>query len=157
MHEIQNKGQARLFRQEQLEFLTKTHPLVIWSLYLPVIVYLPWRTSSQTPMLTSSVVMLFLSGMFFWTLAEYLLHRFLFHAHAETKLGKRFLYLLHGNHHHFPRDRQRLFMPPVPGMLLASLWASFLCLVGNSFISFFQWIFTRLSVVWYYALCHSLH
>jgi sterol desaturase/sphingolipid hydroxylase (fatty acid hydroxylase superfamily) len=26
---------------------------------------------------------------------------------------------MHGNHHHFPRDRQRLFMPPLPSLILA--------------------------------------
>jgi sterol desaturase/sphingolipid hydroxylase (fatty acid hydroxylase superfamily) len=29
------------------------------------------------------------------------------------------VYTLHGNHHHYPRDRQRLFMPPLPSLLIA--------------------------------------
>ncbi len=36
---IHNKGQAQLFRNNYMEMLTKTHPLVIWGIYLPVIVY----------------------------------------------------------------------------------------------------------------------
>ncbi len=28
---------------------------------------------------------------------------------------------MHGNHHEFPRDRERLFMPPVPSIILASV------------------------------------
>ena len=35
---IHNKGQARLFQSQYLEIFTKTHPLVIWGIYLPVIV-----------------------------------------------------------------------------------------------------------------------
>ncbi len=34
---IHNKGQAQLFRNNYMEMLTKTHPLVIWGMYLPVI------------------------------------------------------------------------------------------------------------------------
>ena len=30
------------------------------------------------------------------------------------------IYLIHGNHHEYPRDRERLFMPPVPSLILAS-------------------------------------
>ena len=37
---IHNKGQARIFRNQYLEMLTKTHPLVIWYMYLPVICFL---------------------------------------------------------------------------------------------------------------------
>ena len=35
---IHNKGQAQLFKNHYLEMLTKTHPLVIWGIYVPVIV-----------------------------------------------------------------------------------------------------------------------
>ena len=40
---------------------------------------------------------------------------------AENAKGKPSLFIpLHGNHHHYPRDRQRLFMPPVPSLLISS-------------------------------------
>ena len=32
---IRDKGQARLFESRYLEMLTKTHPLIIWGMYLP--------------------------------------------------------------------------------------------------------------------------
>ena len=34
---IHNKGQAQLFGNPLLEMLTKTHPLVIWGIYLPIV------------------------------------------------------------------------------------------------------------------------
>ena len=58
--------------------------------------------------------------MFFWTFFEYLAHRFLFHMIANSGRAKKFIYTLHGNHHHYPRDKQRLFMPPVPSLILSS-------------------------------------
>ena len=33
---IHNKGQAQIFKNQYLEYFTKTHPLVIWSIYLPL-------------------------------------------------------------------------------------------------------------------------
>ncbi len=118
---IHNKGQAQIFRNQYLEYLTKTHPLVIWGMYLPVIIYLPYYTSFKfgfSPLLVTGV---FATGLFFWTLFEYVMHRFIFHWAGEGPRGRKISYVLHGNHHEFPRDRQRLFMPPVPSLILSSI------------------------------------
>ncbi len=37
---IKNKGQARLFRNDYMEMLTKTHPVVIYCMYFPVIAFM---------------------------------------------------------------------------------------------------------------------
>ena len=37
---IKNKGQARLFESRYLEMLTKTHPLIIWGMYIPIMGYM---------------------------------------------------------------------------------------------------------------------
>ncbi|HMP87808.1 MAG TPA: sterol desaturase family protein, partial [Lacibacter sp.] len=34
--------------------------------------------------------------------------------------ARRIIYVIHGNHHEYPRDRERLFMPPVPSLLAAT-------------------------------------
>ena len=118
---IHNKGQARLFKSHYLEMLTKTHPLVIWGMYLPVIVYMLYYSGNSLgfsmqlalyslfsgvcfsgPFLNTSAIVLF----FIWW--------------QKARRAKKFIYTLHGNHHHYPRDRQRLFMPPVPSLILAS-------------------------------------
>ncbi len=44
---IHNKGQAQLFRTFYMEMLTKTHPLVIWGLYMPVIIYFIYLSHFQ--------------------------------------------------------------------------------------------------------------
>ena len=44
---IHNKGQAQLFRNHYMEMLTKTHPLVIWGMYLPVIAYFTYLSHVQ--------------------------------------------------------------------------------------------------------------
>ena len=117
---IHNKGQARLFQNPFLEMLTKANPLVIWGMYLPFIIGLPIYASSSLGFGAGKVALLFLGGMLFWTLFEYLAHRFAFHWIAESERAQKFVYIMHGNHHHFPRDKERLFMPPLPSIILAS-------------------------------------
>jgi 4-hydroxysphinganine ceramide fatty acyl 2-hydroxylase len=117
---IHNKGQARLFKSQYLEMFTKTHPLVIWGIYLPIMAGLLYYATATLNFPALRVVLTFLGGMLFWTLFEYVMHRFVFHFVAENESAKKFVYVLHGNHHEYPRDRERLFMPPVPSLILAS-------------------------------------
>src|SRR3989337_1034648 len=118
---IHNKGQARIFESQYIEMLTKTHPLVIWGMYLPVIVLLLLYGYSKESFSFVYTFFMFIAGMFSWTLFEYVMHRFIFHFVAESPRAQRFIYVLHGNHHEYPRDTERLFMPPVPSLIIASV------------------------------------
>jgi sterol desaturase/sphingolipid hydroxylase (fatty acid hydroxylase superfamily) len=118
---IHNKGQARLFKNQCLEYLTKTHPLVIWGLYAPIILFMIYYSSTVNQLSILQIMFAFLSGMFFWSFFEYCIHRFAFHFIAESKRAKKIVYIIHGNHHEYPRDKERLFMPPVPSLILAAV------------------------------------
>ena len=135
---IHNKGQAKLFESPALEMLTKTHPLVIWGMYLPVVIGLPVYAFINFDFTVIKILTLFFTGMFFWTFFEYLMHRFAFHITGESEKAKRFIYIMHGNHHHFPRDKERLFMPPVPSLIIASLiFLSLYYAMGQNVFAFF--------------------
>lgn len=117
---IHNKGQARLFNNQYLEYITKTHPLVIWGMYVPVIGLMLYFTASTLSFSIIQTGLTFLGGMIFWSLFEYTIHRFVFHFFAESERAKKIVYVIHGNHHEYPRDKERLFMPAVPSLLIAS-------------------------------------
>ena len=135
---IHNKGQARLFKSQYLEMFTKTHPLVIWGIYIPIIGGLLYYAGETLGFPALRIILTFLGGMAFWTLFEYLMHRFVFHFVAESERAKKFVYVLHGNHHEYPRDRERLFMPPVPSLILASaIFAIMYLLMGWNVAMFF--------------------
>jgi sterol desaturase/sphingolipid hydroxylase (fatty acid hydroxylase superfamily) len=135
---IHNKGQAQLFHNSYLEMLTKTHPLVIWGIYMPVVVGLPYYSLVRLAFPMWQIAVFFVIGMFCWTLTEYILHRFLFHMVGESEKAQRIIYVMHGNHHHFPRDKERLFMPPVPSLIMASVLLSlFYLLMGRYVFMFF--------------------
>ncbi len=118
---IHNKGQARLFKSDFLELLTKTHPLIIWGMYIPVIGYMLYYSHSDLGFSIGRVLLLFFTGMFSWTLFEYVAHRYIFHWMGDNKNMQKVAYIMHGNHHEYPRDRQRLFMPPVPSIIIAGV------------------------------------
>ena len=122
---VHNTGQAQLFKNRYVEMLTKTHPLVIWGFYIPVLSYVLYRAHVSIGLEVSTIAMLFFAGMLYWTFFEYIAHRFLFHWISDNLKVKKVAYVLHGNHHEYPRDRQRLFMPLVPSIILATVLFSF--------------------------------
>jgi sterol desaturase/sphingolipid hydroxylase (fatty acid hydroxylase superfamily) len=130
---IKNKGQARLFESEYLEMLTKTHPLVIWGMYLPVIGWMLYHAHVHYHFSLLKVGIIFGSGILFWSFFEYMAHRFIFHLVSESPRAQRISYVMHGNHHEYPRDRQRLFMPPVPSIIISSIIFSIMFGIGKAY------------------------
>lgn len=149
---IHNKGQARLFQNPALETLTKTHPLVIWGMYLPVVVGLPVYASLNFEFNSTRIAVLFFLGVLFWTLFEYIMHRWVFHFISESERAQKIIYVLHGNHHHYPRDKERLFMPPIPSLILAVIVFSimYLFMRENAYVFFPGFVFG-------YLLYGSMH
>ncbi len=138
LEKINNKGRAQLFINPALEALTKTNPFVIWGIYIPVLSSMMYYAYQHFHYSGLQVFLLWCSGMFFWTLFEYVAHRFLFHLISETERGQKIIYILHGNHHHYPRDKQRLIMPPVPGLIISSVVFSIQYLIlGKAALLFF--------------------
>lgn len=137
-NKIYNKGQAKLFQNSYLEYLTKTHPLVIWGMYLPVLILFPYYGMASKEITGWNTAFTFLGGMAFWSITEYILHRFVFHHKPSTEAGLRINYVLHGNHHEYPRDKERLFMPAAPSLIIASSFFSiFYFILGNYSFAFF--------------------
>jgi sterol desaturase/sphingolipid hydroxylase (fatty acid hydroxylase superfamily) len=132
---IHNKGQARLFNNQYLEYLTKTHPLVIWGMYIPIMAFMLYFSASKLAFTWLQVGLIFLAGMFFWSLFEYTIHRFVFHFFAESKKAKKIVYIIHGNHHEYPRDKERLFMPAVPSLIISSFLFLLMFFIGKLFNS----------------------
>jgi len=133
-------GKATIFKNPFLEKLTKTTPrsnIIVYGIAIAIMIYIAIYLIGLTVI---QVVGLFVFGVLFWTLAEYLLHRFLFHWITEAKWSQRFHFIMHGSHHNFPRDEERLLMPPVPGLIIgAMLFAVFYCifwLLGISQLTF---------------------
>ena len=135
---IKNKGQAQLFQSELMETMTKTHPLVIYSMYLPVIGFLLYYGAAYKGLGVLHEAWVFIVGALGWSLFEYVMHRKLFHMIVESPRARKFVYTMHGVHHEFPRDRERLFMPPVPSIIISAvLFSLFYLAMGIHAFAFF--------------------
>ncbi len=135
---IKNKGQGRLFRSDYMEMMTKTHPIVVYCMYFPVIAFMLYYGKIHKGIPAGLGIALFLGGALLWTLFEYVMHRFLFHMVAESPRAKKFVYTMHGVHHEYPRDKERLFMPPVPSIIVAvTIFYIMYSIMGWNVLSFF--------------------
>ena len=130
---IDNKGQAQLFKIKQLEMMTKSNPTVIFVMYIPVILFFLYYSTAILTIGFGNITALFLSGFAGWTIFEYVIHRFVFHLHPKSKTGKKIIYILHGNHHKYPRDRKRLLMPAIPSVMISSLLFLLMYLLAGLF------------------------
>ena len=135
---IKNKGQAQLFQSELMENMTKTHPVVIYSMYLPVIAFMVYYGHAYKGLAIGREIWLFFVGTLSWSFFEYIMHRKLFHMIVASPRAKKFVYTMHGVHHEFPRDKERLFMPPVPSIVIAcAFFGLYYALMGWNALSFF--------------------
>jgi sterol desaturase/sphingolipid hydroxylase (fatty acid hydroxylase superfamily) len=130
----QNKGTKQLFKNPILEKLTRTHiavPLVIFFSYAAGLLY--WSVT-HTTLSTATTVVLFFVGTLVFTLVEYIVHRYIFHISTDTPAKEKFQYTAHGVHHEFPKDKDRLAMPPVLSITLSTILLFVFRLIMGDFV-----------------------
>jgi sterol desaturase/sphingolipid hydroxylase (fatty acid hydroxylase superfamily) len=136
---IDNKGTTRLFSNKILESLTRTNFLVPVIAYYAIAILFSALAYFDDEINFLSALWLFPSGWLTFTLVEYLIHRFLFHFNAKTEKELDVQYNIHGVHHEFPRDKDRLAMPPVISILVSGgFYLFFRMLMGDDSMLFFS-------------------
>lgn len=117
-----NSGTKKVFDNPILERLTRTHisvPITILMTIAAGLLYVAFAYTDYTQLTPMFVVGLFISGFFSFTLLEYIAHRYLFHMKPTNEFKRKMQYALHGLHHEYPKDKDRLAMPPIMSFLLA--------------------------------------
>lgn len=116
-----NTGTGKMFNNPFLERLTRTHVAVPVSLFIIISgAILIWGNINET-MAIASLITLFLSGWLAFTLVEYLVHKYVFHMSTDTKAREDLQYKFHGIHHDYPKDKDRLAMPPVMSLTISTI------------------------------------
>ncbi len=119
---ISNKGTTQLFNNKILERLTRTSFIVpvfmFYTIALGCIIYAAWKTDVNM----LELLYLFPLGLFVFSLVEYLIHRFLFHFTPANEKQARIKYSVHMVHHEYPRDKDRLAMPPLLSITVALIF-----------------------------------
>ena len=86
-----------LFESRFLDFFSRIHPVVPALIYVPVIVALI-ALGADGGKGALALLGLFAAGVFIWTLAEYWLHRLVFHWDPDHPVGHRLHFIIHGVH-----------------------------------------------------------
>ncbi|KAF4470008.1 cytochrome P450 oxidoreductase [Fusarium albosuccineum] len=115
-------GQSAPLFGNFLEPLSKTPWWMIPTVWMPWVVYGTYLASQgyDNQLYTAGY---WVFGVFFWSIIEYVLHRFLFHLDyylPDNRVGITLHFLLHGIHHYLPMDKYRLVMPPTLFIVLAT-------------------------------------
>lgn len=135
-NKIKNTGQGRIFQNDFLEYWTKAPPQISAITYISIALIMLGIAFRRevVPSLTNAVL-IFAGALFFWTFFEYFFHRYINHIDEHfpnSAWAHTLAYTLHGIHHEYPRDKERLIMPPVPGLLIVVLlYMVFRTLMGD--------------------------
>ena len=117
-----NSGTKKIFNNPILERLSRTHISITITIFILISLFLFYYAYLHTTLSPVLIPFLFIGGFLFFTLMEYLAHRFLFHMRPTTVWKEKMQYHLHGVHHEYPKDKDRLAMPPPMSILLAILF-----------------------------------
>lgn len=147
----------RLFKSNFMEFFTHISPIAVVVIWVPVAVgFMVLEVLAKRGLGWGYMPIAFLVGLFLWTFAEYMLHRFLFHYEAKSDQARKVFYLFHGIHHHQPQCKTRLVMPPVVSIPLALvmygiMYSLFVLLLGLT-----HWLWPVMSGFIVGYLCYDL-
>lgn len=120
-HKPNNQERTTLFKSPILEKLSRTHISVPLSLYFIGCTILLYVGFSRGYFSITGGIVAFVAGLFVWTFFEYMAHRHVFHMLPTTKLKEQVQYTFHGVHHEFPRDKERLAMPPAASLIILTV------------------------------------
>lgn len=135
IHDIKprNDKAAKMFENPVLDKLTSSHTSIpISMLVLFGIAFLYWGTQ-HTLLNIVQYTWLVLSGIFAWTLFEYLMHKHLYHMLPSNKLKGWIQYNMHGLHHEYPKDKGRLAMPPIAIIIIAFMFLGLFRLIMGDY------------------------
>src|SRR3954454_5688265 len=120
----------RMFDNPVLDALSRVHPVVPPLIFVPAIVITFLMGADRIG--TANALLSIVIGYVLWTLAEYWIHRLIFHFEPESGLGARLHWIVHGVHHDHPNDPMRLVMPPGASIPIALAFTGlFVLLVGS--------------------------
>ncbi len=128
-----NEGTKVLFKNKFLEKLSRTHisvPITLLNIISAGSLY--WGFT-RTNINGLTIIGLFLTGMLFWTFFEYIVHRYVWHMNTDTDFRKKLQYNMHGIHHEYPRDKDRLALPPLISLTIAIILLFLYRLIFGSF------------------------
>lgn len=152
-----NEGTKQLFKNPILEKLTRTHvavPITILNGAAVFVLYWGFANVNMSALLLAGM---FIVGFLAFTLLEYIMHKYVFHMLPSNSFKKDLQYKIHGVHHDYPKDKDRLAMPPLLSATLAVVFFFFFKLImGNLAYGFLPgFLFGYTSYLFVHYIVHA--
>ncbi|WP_268034299.1 sterol desaturase family protein [Algoriphagus sp. PAP.12] len=131
-----NFGSAQMFQNPILERISRTHimiPITMFLVLAGISIYYALKTSIGIGL---GLLILFV-GYISFTLVEYLMHKYFFHMEPNTPIKDKLQYSVHGVHHDYPKDKDRLAMPPFVSAAYAAIFYLVFKLIMGDFAYYF--------------------
>jgi sterol desaturase/sphingolipid hydroxylase (fatty acid hydroxylase superfamily) len=122
-----NFGSATLFSNPVLERISRTHISIPITLFLSISSVSMYYGVVTTSIPVGLGLAFSVLGLLAFTFVEYMMHKHFFHMEPDTPLKDKLQYNVHGVHHDYPKDKDRLAMPP----FVSAAYAAILYLVFN--------------------------
>lgn len=124
-------GTAQLFESSKFELLTRTWigiPIIMHSI---IIIAFSYFALQEIVLWKAAAV--FLGGAVFWTFTEYWIHRYIYHVDTKKKWLLKVQHMGHGIHHQYPKDNTRFAMPPVPALIIVTIFFGIFWLIMGTY------------------------
>ena len=153
------RGSPRMFTIDWVEkYFSRVRPWHVVALWVPFTLWMTFKGFAHAGESIGGYALFLPLGVLGWTLLEYGLHRYIFHFKpAESSdFQKDLSFLIHGIHHDYPWDGDRLVMPPTVSALIAGLlWFPCKALMGAHVYAFFAGLVG--GYVWYDLMHYYVH
>jgi dihydroceramide fatty acyl 2-hydroxylase len=153
------RGSPRMFKVDWIEkYFSRVKPSHVIAIWVPALAWCLWHQARLPGTSPERLLASVAAGVLAWTLMEYVLHRFLFHFKPDEKSEwqKDASFLIHGIHHDYPWDADRLVMPPTAAIVIgAVLWIPVHFIFGAYAFSAFAGLIG--GYVWYDLTHYYLH
>jgi sterol desaturase/sphingolipid hydroxylase (fatty acid hydroxylase superfamily) len=127
-----NYGSAQIFSNPVLERISRTHISIPITLFLAISSVSLFYGVTATSIPFGFGLAVAVLGIIAFTFVEYIMHKHFFHMEPDTPIKDKLQYGIHGVHHDYPRDKDRLAMPPfVSAAYSAILYLVFTLLMGD--------------------------
>ena len=98
-----------------------TNPTLQYVVFVPIIIVVAVYALWIMKMLWWQFVLGLMGSVAFWTVFEYSMHRYFFHANPRSQWMRKWLDSIHWAHHEYPNDDRMMLINPLASVPVAAL------------------------------------
>lgn len=132
-----NNGSAKMFDNPILERFSRTHIMVPITMFFTISSVSLFYGITTTEIKLSTGLLVLFAGIISFTFVEYMMHKYFFHMERDTPTKDKLQYSVHGVHHDYPKDKDRLAMPPFVSAFYSLVFYLVFKLIMGAYVFYF--------------------